>query len=339
MNNVIKIGKHLVGHGQPTFIVAEIGSNHNQNLDQAKQLIEIAAKAGADAVKFQLYVADDLYSEDSPVYEAVKATELQHGWLHKLSRHAVENSLLFFASPFSTKAVDLLQEVDVPVYKIASSETVKLDLLKHVASKKRPIILSTGMCDLADIYEALKVIRSENNHDVILLQCTSLYPTPMNRVHLRAMDTLRSTFNLPVGFSDHTIDIIIPVAAVARGACLIEKHLTLDRHLPGPDHSYALEPQEFTQMVGAIRGTEEALGSIDKIMLPEEGQYARRESVRAAQDIPSGETILPSMLHFGRPGDGIRPRYVSAVVGQKILRPVKRGEPITWELIKLRKGE
>ena len=334
MKDKIQIGDRWIGVDQPTFIVAEIGSNHDRKIDQAKQHIEAAAKNGADAVKFQLYTAEDLYPKNSPVYSAVKATELPPEWLPDLARYSAQCGIMFLSSPFSYAAVEALAEVNVPAYKWASSEMVKLDLLKYAAAQGKPMLLSTGMCDLADVHEAIEVVCAEGNTDIIILQCTSLYPTPPNKVHLRAMDTLRSAFCLPVGLSDHTLEITVPVAAVARGACLIEKHLTIDRGLSGPDHNYALEPNEFKKMVKAIRDTEQALGSLSKMMLPEEAQFARRDSVRAACDIAAHEVIKPNMLLFDRPGDGIRPRFMRALFGQKTKRSIAKGEAITWNSIK-----
>ena len=333
MKDKIQIGERWVGAGEPTCVIAEIGSNHDRKWDQAKRLIEAAAEAGADVVKFQVYTAEDLYPPGTSVYEMVKAAELPREWIPKLADYSAKCGLMFFASVFSREAVDCLAEVEVPAYKWASSETVNLPLLKYAASKKKPILLSTGMCDLADVHEAIEVIRSEGNTDIILLQCTSLYPTEPRHVHLRTMDTLRTAFQLPVGFSDHTTDIVIPAAAVARGACVIEKHLTISRQLPGPDHVYALEPPEFKKMVAGIRATEEALGSPVKTMLPEEAEVARRNSIRAARDIEAREVLTHDLLVIERPAGGIRPRFLSAVIGQRLRERVAKGEAITWEKI------
>ena len=333
MKDTVQIGTRLVGSDQPIFIIAEAGSNHDRKLEQAKQLIEAAAQSGADAVKFQLFTADDLYPADSPVYAAVKSVELPAEWLPELAEHSERSGVMFLSSPFSRSAVDSLADVNVLAYKWASSETVNLQLLQYAAAKRKPILLSTGMCDLADIHEAVEVIHSEGNRDIVLLQCTSLYPAPPEQVHLRAMDTLSAAFQLPVGFSDHTLDIITAVAAVARGACVIEKHLTINRSLPGPDHSYALEPSEFKKMVQAIRDTEQALGSPIKTMLPDEGRYARRDSMHAARDIAAGETFTSEMIVYRRPGDGLRPRYLQAVMGRAARRSLAKGEAITWESV------
>ena len=333
MRDRIQLGDRWIGAGEPTFVIAEAGSNHDQKWDVAKQLIEVAAEAGADAVKFQVYTAEDLYSPGTPSYEAIKTTELPWEWIPKLADCSHKCGLMFLASPFSRGAVDCLAEVNVPAYKWASSEAVNLPLLKYAASNHKPILLSTGMCDLADVHEAIEVIRSEGNMDVVLLQCTSLYPTEPQHVHLKVMDTLRSAFQLPVGFSDHTTDIVIPVAAVARGACVVEKHLTLNRQLPGPDHRYALEPAEFKRFVDGIRVTEKSLGSPVKTMLREEAELARRSAIRAARNIEAGEILTHDHLVLQRPAQGIRPRFQGAVIGRQTRKPITKDEAITWEKI------
>lgn len=329
-----KIGNRSVGAGEPALIIAEIGSNHDRQWDRAAELIEAAAAAGADAVKFQLFAAGDLYPPGSAPYDSLKAVELPPEWIPRLSRAATEAGVLFICSPFAEWAVDRLDEVGVPAFKCGSSETTNLPLLRTMASKMKPILLATGMCDLADIHEAVEVVRSAGNSDVILMQCTSLYPASAGHVHLRVMDTLQAAFGLPVGLSDHTTDVVIPAAAVARGACVIEKHLTLNRALAGPDHSYALEPAEFATMVKGIRATEAALGSGVKTMLPEEAEYARRSCVRAARDIAAGETLSRDDLTAARPARGIAPRYAPALVGAVTRGPIAAGEPLTWENVR-----
>jgi sialic acid synthase SpsE len=327
------IGKVLIKSESQPFVIAEVGSNHNQSFDMALRLIDSAVEAGAHAIKFQLFLADKLYAPGQGLYDIFKSIELNREWVPRLARHAEERGAIFLASPFDNEAVDLLAEAGAVAFKVASSEAVNLSMLKYIAKKGKPVILSTGMCDLADVHEAVEVIRSEGNNNIVLLHCSALYPTPPDKVNLRVMDTMRAAFKLPVGFSDHTLDITVPVAAVARGACVIEKHLTLDRRLPGPDHSYALEPQDFRHMVDAINVTRQALGSPVKMMLPEEAQYARRDSLRAARDINAGETITREMLTCERPGNGIRPRFIIAVIGQKTRGPVKKGEAIEWKII------
>ncbi len=335
MTDRVQIGDHRwIGPGEPTFVIAEVGSNHNQELDQAKRLIQATADAGADAVKFQLFSADILYPGGGEIHAAFRAVELSRDWVPELADYSRERGLLFLASAFDEGAVDCLEAVGSPAHKVASSETTNLPLLKYMASKQKPILMSTGMCDLADIFEAVEVVHSEKNTDIALFQCTTLYPTEPRHSHLRVMDTLRSAFQAPVGLSDHTLDIVVPVAAVARGACMIEKTLTLGRDLPGPDHGYSLEPNEFKKMVEAIRITEEALGSPVKTMLPEEAQVARRDSIRAARDILPGELLTEEMLTLQRPAlGGIRPRAMAAVLGRRAKQPISRGEAIKWDMI------
>lgn len=337
MNDRVRVGNRWIGDDEPTFLIAEAGSNHDRKWDQAKQLVEAAAEAGADAVKFQMYAAEDLYPRGTPSYEAVKSCELPREWVARLAEYSEKCGLVFLASPFSRDAVDCLERVNTPAYKWGSSETVNLSLLKYAAAKHKPLLLSTGMCDLADVHEAIEVVRSEGNPGIILLQCTSLYPTEPRHVHLRAMDTLRAAFHLPVGFSDHTTDLVIPAVAVARGACVIEKHLTISRHLTGPDHAYALEPAEFKRMVEYIRTTEASLGSPVKTFLPEEAEAARRTSIRAARNIRAGEVLTVDVLVVERPGEGIRPRLLNAVVGLRTRQAIAKLEAITWDKVQIQR--
>lgn len=329
----IQIGDRWIGADEPALVIAEIGSNHDQDQDQARLLIETAVEAGAEAVKFQLYRAADLYPAGTPVFETLKKTELPGEWLSMLMEHSRNLGVMFFASPFSREAVDLLDDIDVPAFKWASSETVNLGLLKYAASRQKPILLSTGMCNISDINEALQITEAAGNSDIVLLQCTSLYPTAPEDVHLRAIGTLGAAFQLPVGFSDHTMDTVIPAAAVACGACVVEKHLTLDRSLSGPDHGYALEPEEFRSMVDGIRRVEAALGSPEKNFLPGEMELARRASIRAARDIKAGETLTEEALVLERPAQGISPRFLEVVLGQKARVSVSKGDAITWDTI------
>jgi sialic acid synthase SpsE len=333
MNKKIKIGKRWIGDGEPVFIIAEAGSNHNKKLGQAMKLIDVASQSGADAVKFQLFKAEKLYRKGDPAFDVVKANELPREWVNKLAGYSRKKGLIFLASPFDTESVDLLYSIGVQAYKCASSETVNLPLLRYIASKKKPVIISTAMCNLADVYEAVEAVFSTGNENVALLQCTSLYPAAPHDVNLRVMDTLGRSFGVPVGYSDHTLGITMPIGAVARGACVIEKHFTLSRGLKGPDHFYALEPDEFKQMVIAIREVEQGLGSAIKMMLPEEKKCARRNSLIAKKDIPKGTKLAQDMIVINRPALGIEPRFLDAVIGQKTKRQIKKDEAITWESI------
>lgn len=337
------ISEKLIGENQPCFIIAEAGANHNCNLDMAKELIDVAVEAGVDAVKFQTYSAETLYSTKTPrfshldrdVWQLIKEIELPREWQNELANYCKKKGIIFFSTPFDFQAVDELAELDVPLYKIASCELVDLSLLRYTAQKGKPIILSTGMANLGDIEDALKAIFEEGNTQVALLHCNTLYPTPPKAVNLKAMDTLAAAFQVPVGFSDHTPGITIPIAAVARGAKIIEKHFTLDRNLPGPDHSFALEPNELKNMVDAIRDVELALGNGRKERVPEEEEvYIKgRRSIIAACNITKGTVITNEMLTVKRPGYGIPPKYIDIIVGRRAKRDIDADDIITWNEI------
>lgn len=330
----IEINGRRIGSGYPTYIITEAGANHDRKLSQARELIDIAADSGADAVKFQLYSAEKLYSEKAPQFAVIKANELPREWVGELAEYARNKGLIFLATPYDKEAVDQLYERGVPAYKWASLEIVNLPLLRYAASKGRPMILSTGMCNLADIQEAVDTVYSVGNKDIILLHCTSLYPTKLYQLNLRMMDTMRDAFHLPVGLSDHTLSIIIPAAAVARGACVIEKHFTLSRKLKGPDHPFALEPDELKQMVKAIREVEESLGSPIKQVIPEEEDVLlRRPSIIAKMNISQGTRLTEDMLIIKRPGYGIKPKFLDIIIGREAKRDIEKGDGITWEMV------
>jgi N,N'-diacetyllegionaminate synthase len=337
----ITIGDRLIGPGHPTYIIAEIGANHNRDLKIAKTLIEKAAIAGVDAVKFQTYRAENLYSKRAPKFskddvdpfDLIKANELPREWHKELFDYAAERNVHFLSSPFDNDAVDDLDKVGVPAFKVASFELIDLGLLKYIAKKKKPIILSVGLANLGEIEDALEVIRAQGNDDVMLLHCASLYPSPPEVVNLNAIQTLSKAFQIPVGFSDHTLGIHIAVAAVAKGACMIEKHFTLDRTMKGPDHSFAIEPQELKQLVKNIRDVETAMGTGMKIRsTAEQEMYEKgRRSIIAAKDIKKGMKIERDWLIVKRPGYGIKPKYLDLVVGRTAKRDIKADEWITWD--------
>ncbi len=333
MKQTIVVGHKHIGFNERAFIIAEAGSNHNQNLDQAKKLIDVAAASGVDAVKFQLFKAEFLYAPGDPAFNIVKDNELPRQWVDTLMGYANKKGVIFLATPFDHEAVDLLDDCGMPVFKIASSEVTNFIFLRYVASKKKPVILSTGMSDMSDVYDAVNVIRQTGNQDIVLLQCSALYPTPVSQVHLRVMDTLREAFHVPVGFSDHTLGILFPAVAVACGACVVEKHFTLDRTLPGPDHSYAIEPGELVQMVRDIRAVEAGLGVSEKKFLPDEKAQTRRESLFAARDMKSGEIFKIEDVVIQRPATGLPVRFLKFVLGQKINRPIKKDDPLAWDML------
>ena len=340
----VKIGKRWIGEGEPCYIIAEAGSNHNGSLEQAKKLIDAAAEAKADAVKFQIYKAENLYSKYTPefsylkgknTYELIKSIETPREWVKELAGYCEDRNITFLASAFDFEAVDILDKY-VPAFKIASFEIVDLELLKYAAGKGKPIILSTGMANLGEIEDAINAIKSVGNNDIILLHCNSLYPTPVEVVNLKALDAMKTAFKVPIGFSDHTLGIHITLAAAAMGARVIEKHFTLDRNLAGPDHSFAIEPAELKEMVRGIREVEKAKGNGIKKKSEQESEemYIKaRRSIHARVDISKGIRITRDMLIVKRPGYGIKPKFIDMVVGRETKKDINEDEWILWEMV------
>ena len=346
---MVKIAGRLIGEGKPCFIIAEAGVNHNGDVNLAKKLIDVARKAGADAVKFQTFSTEELVTAgaekaryqrettgaDGAQFEMLQKLELGPGDFKKLSVYAREKDIIFLSSPFDKGSADLLDNLGVPAFKVPSGEITNFPLLKYIARKKKPVILSTGMSTLDEIKEAVEIIRREGSKEIVLLHCVSCYPARVEDMNLKVMETLRRTFGLPVGLSDHTVGIYIPVAAVALGACVIEKHFTLDKKLPGPDHQASLEPGELREMVKAIRDVEKALGDGLKRLTDEEeaNKKAARRSLVAGVDIPAGAVITEEMLDIKRPGTGLEPRFINSVIGKKAKKKIASGEVITLDKV------
>ncbi|MDR3281118.1 MAG: N-acetylneuraminate synthase family protein [Synergistaceae bacterium] len=327
-----------------TFIIAEIGSNHNRSLGLAKELIDAASDAGADAAKFQIYSAPTLYSvkdEDELGYDGanvsrlIESVETPREWLPELADYCRAKGIIFFATPFDLAAADELDAVS-NLFKIASFEIVDLPLIRKTASKGKPMIIATGLANMGEIEDALAVCREEGNENVALLQCASCYPSPASIMNLRGMETMRRAFGVPVGLSDHTLGVHIAVAAVAMGATIIEKHFTMDRRLKGPDHSFAIQPNELGELVRQIREVESALGDGMKRGPSEEELtaygYARR-SIHAARDIKKGDIITSDALIIKRPGHGVRPKYRDWVIGRRVARDIAADSWITMDML------
>ncbi|MBU4176053.1 MAG: N-acetylneuraminate synthase family protein [Actinobacteria bacterium] len=343
MDQVLIDGKKI-GSGEPVFIVAEAGSNHDGKLEQAKLLTETAAGCGADAIKFQSFKADSFVSredqEDVPsMHQAVKKVELPCQWHRELADYARDKGLVFLSTPFDEEAVDLLDELGVSAFKVASSDLWHLPLIEYIASKGKPMIVSTGMANFDDIEKALGAVQQGGGPPVCLLHCVADYPAAPKDLNLRAIPAMAAEFSLPVGYSDHSKGIFAPVAAVALGACVIEKHFTLDRNLPGPDHPFAIEPDELGQMVSYIRATEAAMGTGEKQMAESEIKTFKiaRRSIFADAYIGKGTTISSEMVKMLRPGTGISPWYLNEVIGSVAAKDIRAGEPISWEQLKKKK--
>jgi N,N'-diacetyllegionaminate synthase len=342
-----EIGGRRVGAGEPAYVIAEAGANHNRDLGLAKELVDVAAEAGADAVKFQTYTGSGLYSSKTPPFEYLKddrspaeileSLALPREWQPDIAGHARSRGISFFSTPFDHEAIDQLAELGVPAMKIASFEIVDLALIRHAASVGVPVIISTGMATYGEIEDALGAVGEAGNGAVALLRCASVYPAPAEIMNLSAMATMRTAFGVPVGLSDHSTGIAVPIAAASLGAQLIEKHFTLSREMEGPDHPFALEPDELRAMVAGVREAEAALGK-GRLEGPSEleaGEMYRlgRRSVVAAVGIPSGVIITRDMLTTKRPGYGIKPKDIDLLVGRTARVDIDFDEVITWDMV------
>ncbi len=352
MADVIEISGRRIGSGYPTYIIAEMSANHNQDFNQAVKIIEAAKEAGADAIKLQTYTPDTMTIDCDNQYFEIKGT-LWGGytlydlyreaytpweWQPKLKAVANELGLDFFSTPFDCSAVDFLESMEVPAYKVASFENSDLQLLKYIAQTGKPIIMSNGMATLAEIDEAIRTIRLTGNIQLALLKCTSAYPSPPEAINLRTIPHLAQTFGLPVGLSDHTLGVTVPAAAVSLGACLVEKHFTLSRSIPGPDCAFSLEPSEFKTMVAAVRVTEKALGKVQYGKTEEEQDSSVfRRSLFVVRNIRAGEPFTTENVRSIRPGYGLPPRCLDQILGRRADNDIERGTPLTWALVGMEK--
>jgi sialic acid synthase SpsE len=343
------IGGRPVGPGHPCYVIAEAGANHNRDLPTALRLIEVAAEAGADAVKFQTYTAEGLYSRHTPdikylkekglvsdqesVWELIKRVEIPWEWHAELAGHAAKQGIAFFSTPFEEAAVDVLEAVNVPAYKIASYEVNHLPLIDRVARTGKPVLISTGMASLGDIERALDTASAAGGRDLMVMHCAVNYPPRFADLNLRAITTLQHAFQVPIGWSDHTPGHTADVVAVTLGACAVEKHFTLSRNQTGPDHPFALEPAELAAMIAAIRETEEALGSSVKRVTDAEADLFRlgRRSIVAARDIPAGGELTREDLAVKRPGFGIPVDALDQVVGRHVAGDVVADQVLQWD--------
>lgn len=325
------------------YVIAEMSANHLNDFDVALQIVEAAAEAGADAVKLQTYRPESLSIdveneyfkpkedglwEGMRPYELYEEASMPYEWQPKLKEHAEEHGLDCFSSPFDREAVDFMEEMDMPVYKIASLEINDLPLIRHAASKGRPMVMSTGAASMCDIERAVNACRDEGNDDIALLKCTSEYPAPVEKANLQTIPHMRETFGVTVGLSDHTLGTTVPVAATALGARIVEKHLTLDRSLGGPDAAFSLEPDDFADMVDGVRTAQSAIGAVDYSLAEKDAK--RRRSLFLVEDVSEGEIFSEEDLRSVRPGQGLAPEHYDEVIGREAACDLKRGQPLKW---------
>jgi N,N'-diacetyllegionaminate synthase len=338
----IKIADRFIGSGCPCFIIADAGVNHNRSLELALRLVDVARQAGADAVKFQTFKAEKIVSPVAPKaeyqiantqssesqLEMVKALELTFDEFRSVRDYCQRRNVLFMSTAFDEESADFLDELGMPVFKIPSGEITNLPLIAHIARKRKPILMSTGMSNLEEVREAFNTIQGCGNDEVVILQCTSDYPADPSTINLRAMATMHNEFHVDVGYSDHSRGIEIPLAAVALGACVVEKHFTTDRTLRGPDHKASLEPGELKSMIAAIRTVEASLGDGQKRPSLGELKTAKcaRRSLAAARRIPAGTLVTEDMVMILRPGTGMPPAMKPSVLGKRVLQDLEAGE-------------
>ena len=333
----IKFGLKRIGGKQPVFVVAEAGVNHNGSFKIAKKLIEEAKNSGADAIKFQTFKANDLASKKSKWFNVFKKLELQDNEFVELNDYAKQNKIMFFSAPFSFEAVDLLIKLKVKAIKIASGDLTNIPLIKYAASKKKTMIVSTGMGNLNEIKEAIVAIKSVKNKNIILMHSVSSYPTPINDVNLNSISLLEKKFSCPVGYSDNGENMTVPIVAVSLGAKIIEKHFTLNKKMKGPDHSMSSDPKQFKKLVSEIHEIEQMFGDgVKKCQKSElENLVGARRSITAKTDLFKNSIINKENITFKRPASGIEPKFFDKILGKKIQRKIKADDAIKWKDLKL----
>lgn len=350
MNHSFKIGNRMVGENAPTFIVAELSGNHNQDYNRALELVHAAKEAGADAIKLQTYTADTITIDcDDPIFQINEGTiwdgrtlyDLYQeaytpwDWQPRIMEEANKLGMECFSSPFDFTSVDFLEEMNVPAYKIASYEINDIPLIRKVAKLHKPIIFATGIAYPEDIRLALDICKEEGNEDIFLLKCVSSYPTPYEEVHLNIIPTLAKTYGCLTGLSDHTMGTAVAVGSIALGAKMVEKHLTLRRSDGGPDSAFSMEPEEFAKMVQDIRIVEKALGSSEYKLTPtQELEHGGSRSLFVVKDIAAGEILTPDNIRSIRPGDGLHTKHYDEILGKQAAFDLKKGTPLKWELLK-----
>jgi N-acetylneuraminate synthase len=346
---MITIGNNRIGRGCPVYIIAELSANHNQDFEKAVRLIHSAKDAGANAVKIQTYTPDTMTIdctkecfqirkgtiwEGKNLYDLYEEAYTPWEWHSELKTITNGFGMDFFSTPFDSTAVDFLETLSAPAYKIASFELIDIPLIKKIARCNKPIIMSTGMATLPEIKEAVNTIRNTGNNQIALLKCTSAYPALPEEMNLKTIPHLSETFNVPIGISDHTLGVTVPIAAVTLGACIVEKHLTRSRGIPSPDNAFSLEPEEFKAMVTAIRETEKAVGTIS--YGPTEHEHDTiifRRSLFVVKDIQKGERFTKDNVRSIRPSGGIPPKYIIEILGRTALQDITRGTPLQWEMV------
>lgn len=344
----IQINGKTIGAQTPVFLIAEAGVNHNGDLNTAKRLIDIAAECKVDAIKFQTFITEKLITKSAPkveyqkissndkenFYEMIKKYELSKDDFRILKKYSTKNGIIFLSTPFDETSVEWLEELNIPAYKIGSGDMNNFPLIKLICSKKKPILLSTGIATLNEVKESVKFIESMGIEDIVIFQCTTSYPAPLEEINLNVIDTYLKEFpNIIIGFSDHSIGIETSIGAVAKGVKVIEKHFTLDKSMEGPDHKASMDPKELRDWVNAIRKIEMALGSNIKKPSKNELEIAKiaRKSIISLKNLKPGDIIRSEDIIIKRPGYGIPPKEYENIIGKKVINPIIKDSLIRWE--------
>ena len=346
---MLKIGNKAIGDGNRAFIIAEAGVNHNGDIDIAKKLVDEAANSGVDAIKFQTFKTEKLVTgyadmatyqknnigHGSSQFNMLKKLELTYENFKDIQKYCIHKNVMFLSTPFDFESADFLESIGMEAFKISSGDLTNIPLLNHIAKYNKPIILSSGMSNLSEIEEAINGIYCQGNKDIAVLHCTSNYPADLQSVNLNAMNTIKNAFKIVSGYSDHTQGITVPIAAVAMGANIIEKHFTLSKDMEGPDHKASLNPIELSDMVCAIRDVEMAFGTGIKMYNPSEvdTMKAARKSIVASRNLKAGESINLMDLDYKRPGTGISPKFYDHIVGKKVNRDIDMDQQITLNMV------
>ncbi|MGE5473230.1 MAG: pseudaminic acid synthase [Ignavibacteriales bacterium] len=348
MNKIIEIKKRMIGQGHPAYIIAEMSANHAMEIDNAIKIIHLAKQSGADCIKIQTYTADTITLDSRKEYfminggtwdgynlhDLYKEAFTPWEWQKRLKEEADKVGIDFFSTPFDLSAVDFLEELGVEFYKIASFELTQVPLIKYVASKGKPIIMSTGMGTLEEIAEAVKAVEAEGNNNLCLLRCSSAYPAVPDDMNLKTIQDMFERFGVPIGLSDHSLGSVGALTAVVLGASVIEKHFCISREIKNPDSTFSMEPHEFKQMVEDIRTAEKAIGKVNyELTESEKGNRIFRQSIWVDKDIKKGETITKENIRVARPGYGLEPKYFEGVLGKRAKQDLEFGMPLNWEMI------
>jgi pseudaminic acid synthase len=350
MNKCIDILGRKIGIGCPTYIISELSANHLHDLDLALKVVEESAKAGVDAIKVQTLTPDtmtidcekpDFIVNDGTLWDGKKLydlysdTPLPYQWHEPIFKKCEELGLHYFSTPYDISALEFLDKFDLPAYKVSSFEINDLPLIREIARRGKPIIISTGIADITEIHEAVQMCLSVGNDQIALLKCTSSYPAPYDSMNLLSIPNIRDTFNVVAGLSDHSLGIEVPIASVVLGASIIEKHVTIDRNLGGPDSEFSLEPDELKQMVTSIRNVEKALGKVSYEVSEQVKRNKKRfgRSLYIVEDIKKGEQLSDKNMRSIRPGFGLSPKHYDAMINKKVNRDVEKGTPLSWEII------